>query len=77
MINSPQGFGVTRLLHPDLRRPMNNFLQVENRNTGETLRIGRVRDAEGQTTLTIDGSLPPRKNGPPLPMHPIIGKKAW
>ena len=48
---------------------MNNFLQLENRNTGEILRIGRVRDAEGQTILTIDGSLPPRKNGPPLHVH--------
>lgn len=48
---------------------VNNFLQLENRNTGETLRIVRVRDAEGQTILTIDGSLPPRKNGPPLHVH--------
>lgn len=48
---------------------MSNFLQLENRSTGETLRIGRVRDAEGQTILTIDGSLPPRKNGPPLHVH--------
>ncbi len=29
----------------------------------------RVRDAEGQTVLTIDGSLPPRKNGPPPHVH--------
>ena len=48
---------------------MDNLLQLENRNTGEILRIGRVRDAEGQTILTIDGSLPPRKNGPPLHVH--------
>jgi len=48
---------------------MNTFLQLENRNTGETLRISRVLDAEGQTILTIDGSLPPRKNGPPLHVH--------
>ena len=48
---------------------MNNFLLLENRNTGEILRIGRMRDANGQTILTIDGSLPPRKNGPPLHVH--------
>ena len=48
---------------------MDNFLRLENRHTGETLRIGRVRDATGQTILTIDGSLPPRKNGPPLHVH--------
>jgi hypothetical protein len=29
----------------------------------------RVRDAEGQTVLTIDGSLPPRMSGPPLHVH--------
>ena len=48
---------------------MKNLLQLENRKTGERLRIGRVRDAEGQTILTIDGSLPPRKSGPPLHVH--------
>jgi Cupin domain len=29
----------------------------------------RVRDAEGHTILTIDGSLPPRMSGPPLHVH--------
>ena len=48
---------------------MDRFLQLENRNTGETLRIGRARDVQGQSILTIDGSLPPRKNGPPLHVH--------
>lgn len=48
---------------------MNNFLQLENRHTGEILRMRRVRDAEGQTVLTIDGSLPPRSSGPPLHAH--------
>ena len=45
---------------------MDNFLRLENRHTGEILRIRRVRDATGQTVLTIDGSLPPRMSGPPV-----------
>ncbi|HUZ47524.1 MAG TPA: cupin domain-containing protein [Terriglobia bacterium] len=48
---------------------MDNFLKLENRHTGEILRMRRVRDAEGQAVLTIDGSLPPRASGPPLHMH--------
>jgi hypothetical protein len=48
---------------------VDNSLHLENRHTGEILRIRRVRDAEGQTILTIDGSLPPRKNGPPPHVH--------
>ena len=48
---------------------MDNFLRLENRYTGEVLRMRRVRDAEGQTVLTIDGSLPPRMTGPPLHVH--------
>jgi quercetin dioxygenase-like cupin family protein len=46
-----------------------NFLKLENRHTGEILRMRRVRDAEGQTVLTIDGSLPPRASGPPPHVH--------
>jgi quercetin dioxygenase-like cupin family protein len=46
-----------------------NFLSLENRHTGEVLRMRRVRDAEGQTVLTIDGTLPPRMSGPPLHVH--------
>ena len=48
---------------------MDNFLQLENRHTGEILRLRRVRDAEGQIILTIDGSLPPRASGPPPHVH--------
>jgi mannose-6-phosphate isomerase-like protein (cupin superfamily) len=48
---------------------MNNFLQLEQRKTGEILRIRRVRDSEGQTILALDGSLPPRADGPPLHIH--------
>jgi len=46
---------------------VDNSLRLENRHTGEILRMRRVRDAEGQIVLTIDGSLPLRKSGPPLP----------
>jgi quercetin dioxygenase-like cupin family protein len=49
--------------------PMDSFLKLESRHTGEILRMCRVRDAEGQTVLAIDGSLPPRASGPPLHVH--------
>jgi hypothetical protein len=42
---------------------------LENRHTGEILRMRRVRDAGGETILTIDGSLPPRMSGPPVHVH--------
>jgi quercetin dioxygenase-like cupin family protein len=48
---------------------MDNFLQLENRRTGEILRMRRVHDAEGQTILAIEGSLPPRASGPPPHVH--------
>lgn len=47
---------------------MDNFLHLENRKTGEVLRMCRVR-AEGQTILKLEGSLPPRADGPPLHIH--------
>ena len=48
---------------------MDNFLRLENRHTGEILRMRRVLDAQGQIVLTLDGSLPPRASGPPLHLH--------
>jgi quercetin dioxygenase-like cupin family protein len=48
---------------------VDNFLQLENRRTGEILRLRRVRDPEGQTVLVIDGSLPPGAVGPPPHVH--------
>jgi hypothetical protein len=42
---------------------------LENRHTGEILRMRRVHDAQGQIVLTLDGSLPPRASGPPLHVH--------
>ena len=48
---------------------MDNVLRLENRHTGEILRMRRVRDAEGQIVLTIEGSLPPLMSGPPVHVH--------
>jgi len=48
---------------------MDSFLRIENRHTGETLRIRRARDASGQIILIMEGSLPPGTNGPPPHMH--------
>jgi hypothetical protein len=48
---------------------VDHFLRLENRHTGEILRMRRVRDSEGQTILALDGSLPPRADGPPLHIH--------
>jgi quercetin dioxygenase-like cupin family protein len=48
---------------------VDSFLQLENKRTGEILRMRRVRDAEGQTILAIEGSLPPRASGPPPHVH--------
>ena len=48
---------------------MDNFLRLENRHTGEVLVMRRVRDAQGQIVLTLDGTLPPGTSGPPLHVH--------
>jgi mannose-6-phosphate isomerase-like protein (cupin superfamily) len=48
---------------------MSGFLTLENRHTGEILRIRRVRDEAGQIILAIEGSLPPRMSGPPIHVH--------
>ena len=48
---------------------MGTFLHLENRHTGEILRLSRVRDAEGKAVLLIEGSLPPRSSGPPVHVH--------
>jgi mannose-6-phosphate isomerase-like protein (cupin superfamily) len=49
--------------------PESNFLRLENRHTGEILRLRRLRDSESRTVLAIDGSLPPKSNGPPPHIH--------
>ncbi|HKD05890.1 MAG TPA: cupin domain-containing protein, partial [Bryobacteraceae bacterium] len=42
---------------------------MENRHTGEILWMRRVRDANGQIVLTLDGTLPPGSSGPPMHVH--------
>jgi mannose-6-phosphate isomerase-like protein (cupin superfamily) len=42
---------------------------LKNRHTGEVLRMRRVRDADGQVILVLEGSLPPHSSGPPLHVH--------
>lgn len=48
---------------------MDDFLRLQNRHTGEILQMRRVRDAQGQVILLVDGSLPPNASGPPLHVH--------
>src|SRR5579864_8626868 len=48
---------------------VDNFVTIRNRHTGEIPRLSRVRDAQGQIVLKLDGSLPPRAGGPPLHVH--------
>ena len=48
---------------------MDNFLRLENRHVGEILRMCRVRDSEGRIVLVLEGTLPPRADGPPLQVH--------
>ena len=48
---------------------MDTFLTLQNRHTGEILRMRRVRDVQGQVIMDIDGSLPPGKSGPPPHVH--------
>lgn len=48
---------------------MTDCLKLENRHTGEILRVRRVRDSEGQWVILLDGSLPPGKDGPPRHIH--------
>ncbi len=48
---------------------MDNFLTLENRRSGEILRMHRRRDAEGRIVLYLDGTLPPKADGPPLHVH--------
>ncbi|HET8826360.1 MAG TPA: cupin domain-containing protein [Terriglobales bacterium] len=44
-------------------------LSLQNRHTGETLRLRRERDASGQVVLIIEGTLPPGSKGPPPHVH--------
>jgi len=46
------------------------YLRLENRHTGEILMLRRLR-REGQPVLELRGSLPPRREGPPLHIHHV------
>ncbi len=48
---------------------MSEYLTIENRHTGETLKMQRVREASGFVYLTLDGSSPSGGKGPPLHKH--------
>jgi len=48
---------------------VDSFLELQHRHTKEIVRMRRVRDASGQISLFIDGSLPPGMNGPPIHAH--------
>jgi mannose-6-phosphate isomerase-like protein (cupin superfamily) len=52
-----------------MRTIVDNFLRLENRHTGAILCMQRMREADGQVVLTIEGSLPPHMDGPPLHQH--------
>jgi quercetin dioxygenase-like cupin family protein len=48
---------------------VNSFLRLENRHNGEILRMHRRHDAAGRIVLFLDGTLPPKADGPPLHVH--------
>ncbi len=48
---------------------MTDVLRLENRHTGEVLRLRRVRERDGRVVLMIEGSLPPGTSGPPPHIH--------
>jgi len=48
---------------------VDNFVTLENRRNGEILRMHRRRDVEGRIVLYLDGTLPPKAEGPPLHVH--------
>ncbi len=48
---------------------MDDLLRLENRHTGEILRMRRLHDSQGRKVLILEGTLPPGANGPPLHVH--------
>lgn len=44
-------------------------LRLENRHTGEVVYLSRTRLESGEEAIRIRGSLPPKKDGPPLHLH--------
>lgn len=49
---------------------MAHELRLENRHTGEALRLCRVRHGN-EAVLEIEGEVPPKGDGPPLHIHLI------
>src|SRR4051812_12711181 len=47
---------------------VDNCLTLENRRTGEVLRMRRVHDS-GRIILILEGALPAGADGPPLHVH--------
>ena len=47
---------------------MNDYLQIDNRHTGEWLRLRRVRE-HGVEVLELEGGVPPGGEGPPEHIH--------
>jgi len=48
---------------------VSKYSTIQNKHTGETLKMQRVREASGLVYLTLDGSLPSGGEGPPLHKH--------
>src|SRR5580700_2100884 len=48
--------------------PIGGALRLENRHTGEVLIMRRVRHGD-QAVLQLEGSVPPKGEGPPLHVH--------
>jgi hypothetical protein len=48
---------------------VDDFLRLENRHTGEILRMRRLHDSQGRIVLILEGTLPPGATGPPLHVH--------
>jgi hypothetical protein len=48
---------------------MDSSLRLENRRTGETIRMRRERGPSGQVILIVEGSLPAASAGPPAHVH--------
>jgi mannose-6-phosphate isomerase-like protein (cupin superfamily) len=46
-----------------------NCLTLKNRHSGEILRMQRRHDADGRIALILEGTLPPKADGPPLHVH--------
>lgn len=49
---------------------MGRITEIENRHTGERLRLERVSSDGGEDTILIEGSIPAGGHGPPLHNHP-------